>query len=491
MALVQLYSGDWFPEENLPVRNGQRYDPTAPSGGGATSRAQEPAAESGPSADTRLWVRGANGKIDTGLADGSDPRQFNSVEEMRAFMRQNNETADQEFDNSNQALEAVRQYTGNPNYQGFGPGYEAPTPQPGSPAARGVPYAEFNATANVGRGPGSGLNDRGTPTGQTPNVGFVDPTGGAELPEDAQDILRILGQFGLDRSLQNQPLVEQGLMDREHQIAQQKNTAAQRDQLIDLLTSGRDGSPGFLAPLQTFLANANKAEGLPPDVLSALRSEATSGINRQYEGAAQGLRTDLLRRGAFGGDTPASSGDILRGFGPLSAARADATSAANRNVILANEEMKQRQLERNQQNALSAAQQMLGGIGTFGNIYDPIPYASAGNAALGTAVNAYSAGQPFLNSSITAAGGIADLEPGSFKNILLTNLLANSGGIYDAATGKPAGTTGGGVIPTLISAGRDIYNTIRNRNNRNSTTGVPRDLPNIDPTNPRGNAFFF
>jgi hypothetical protein len=35
MALVQLASGDWFPEELLPIRDGVRYDPTARSGGGA------------------------------------------------------------------------------------------------------------------------------------------------------------------------------------------------------------------------------------------------------------------------------------------------------------------------------------------------------------------------------------------------------------------------------------------------------------------------
>jgi hypothetical protein len=168
------------------------------------------------------------------------------------------------------------------------------------------------------------------------------------------------------------------------------------------LTSG-SAQDAIKALLQTSYDRSNslfgKSEGLSPEALSAFRTEATSGIQNQYDSAARALTSDLLRRGAVGGGSiPSSGGDISRAFQPLYTAREAAKTKAQRDTILADEAAKRESLQQN--NALSMT-------------------------ALGTAGN-------FANT-------LADIEPASVKNLLLTALLSG-------ATGG-----GGGPLGSLIT----------------------------------------
>lgn len=79
--------------------------------------------------------------------------------------------------------------------------------------------------------------------------------------------------------------------------------------------------------------NANK--GLTPEAYSAMRTEATSGLNDRYEQVAQSLRTNLLRHGAIGSSLPPDTGAIINSFGPLQSELANARSKATRDTILA------------------------------------------------------------------------------------------------------------------------------------------------------------
>lgn len=79
--------------------------------------------------------------------------------------------------------------------------------------------------------------------------------------------------------------------------------------------------------------NANK--GLTPEAYSAMRTEATSGLNDRYEQVAKQLRTNLLRQGAMGSSLPPDTGAIINSFGPLQSELANARSKATRDTVLA------------------------------------------------------------------------------------------------------------------------------------------------------------
>jgi hypothetical protein len=150
-----------------------------------------------------------------------------------------------------------------------------------------------------------------------------------------------------------------------------------------------------------------QSTGLSPEALSALRTQGTSGINADYQSAAQALNSQLLRRGAVGqGALPSSPGDIARTYQPLYTAMAQQKSKAQTETILANEAQKNTSLYQNNQ----LAQNALTSAGGFAN-------------------------------------NLADLEPASTKNLLLTALLsgaANSGGGLISSLYSGTGTNGTG-----------------------------------------------
>lgn len=169
---------------------------------------------------------------------------------------------------------------------------------------------------------------------------------------------------------------------------------------------------------QNAINNQNTSMGLSPEALSALRTQGTSGINDQYQSAAQALNSNLLRRGAMGqGQLPGSGGDISRAYQPLYSAMEAAKTKANTDTILADEAAKRQSLYQNQQMALSAANNV---FGNSTNLFN------AGNAALGQAGG--------------VANAIADLEGPNLLALLGTSL----------ATGAFTGTGPGA---SLVSGG--------------------------------------
>jgi len=85
-----------------------------------------------------VWQNPQTGQFETGLPDGSDPQHFNSQADLEAYMRQKGESDYVPVSDPNDALNIVRQYTGNSNYQGYtGANYQPPQIQPGSPASGG------------------------------------------------------------------------------------------------------------------------------------------------------------------------------------------------------------------------------------------------------------------------------------------------------------------------------------------------------------------
>lgn len=149
-----------------------------------------------------------------------------------------------------------------------------------------------------------------------------------------------------------------------------------------------------------------QSTGLSPQALSALRTQSTSGISDQYESAAKALSTGLLRRGAVGqGALPSSGGDISRAFQPLYSSMEAAKTKAERDTILADDTARRDSLDRN--NALSVAA---------------------------------------LNSAGGFANTLADIEPASMRNLLLTSLLSGavSGGGALGGLMRGGGTNGSG-----------------------------------------------
>lgn len=183
---------------------------------------------------------------------------------------------------------------------------------------------------------------------------------------------------------------------------------------------------------QKFLDNQNTATGLSPEALSALRTQGTSGINDQYQSAAQSINSQLLRRGAAGGgELPGSGGDISRAYQPLYSAMEAAKTKAQTDTIMADEAAKEKSLYQNQQLAMQAA----------GNVF-------------GNANTLYNSG----NNAILGAAGIADkaaeLEGPSWLKLLgtagisgLLNPSSSGGGLGGLISG--GGTNGSGKFGVL------------------------------------------
>ncbi len=186
------------------------------------------------------------------------------------------------------------------------------------------------------------------------------------------------------------------------------------------LDSINSAAPQATTALTNAIANQNTATGLSPQALAAMRTQATSGINDQYQSAAQAVNSQLLRRGAAGQATlPGSGGDISRAYQPLYSAMEAAKSKATEDTIMADEAAKQKSLYQNQQLAQNAANSVFGNTTSVFN---------AGNAALGQAGS--------------TADALASLEGPSLTKLLATSL----------ATGAATGTgPGGSILSKAIS----------------------------------------
>lgn len=228
-----------------------------------------------------------------------------------------------------------------------------------------------------------------------------------------------------------------------------KNTLQQRDTQVSRALEPVMGS------LQGFYDRANTSDAMSPTAQAAMRNSASQDITNQYNGAASNLKTELLRRGAIGGgDLPGSVGDIVRGFGPLESGRATALAQSNRDIDLTAEQQRLSSLMQNRQLASSAVGMGSNLMSSLGQIYDPSSFLNASNQATGQRMNqaqiygsaydptaymaglngmnnselgAFNAGTGLFNSAGGMGGTLGELEPNSFRNILLASLISSGG----------------------------------------------------------------
>ncbi len=402
------------------------------------------------------------GVVDTGLADGSDPRQFANWEEARLHIINSGETV-QRVNSADEAKSIVAQYTGNPDYAGYGDNYQAPTPQPGSPAALGQQYDPSWANVPPGSPPG-------TPTGPlTPGGPLPPPVPGspqpppgpagpeappygpgpdyqpggaytpgappssAPLPDNLEDALRQLMQ---DARTQGK--------------AGQENYAGLIDDLKNSLAFNRAGAEqsynqgnqfaqqfaGMVTPgIQSAIGTMNQATGLSPEAMTALRRQAVEGTERDYQSNISSLKSQLGQRGAFGGQTPGDVNALLSGYAPLMGARDASRSSQLANATLADEQRKFDTLGLNRQTAAQFGGISAGLSTGLKNAFSPSPFLSGADSALsglGSAINAGNqSGFQGIQTAGNLAGTWADQQPESFKNILYSSLLntgLNTGG---------------------------------------------------------------
>lgn len=158
-------------------------------------------------------------------------------------------------------------------------------------------------------------------------------------------------------------------------------------------TQGLQDTEGLVSRAQQYAD-----QGLTPEAAAALRSNNTQNVPQQFDTANTQLQAALTRRGLLGGNTPAS-GVAIPQLASLYAARSNAMAGANRDTILQTEQARrqglaalsqalaQRQAARTQglSGILGAQQSGQGLAGTYGQIYNPSPYISGTDSALGAA----------------------------------------------------------------------------------------------------------
>ena len=195
-----------------------------------------------------------------------------------------------------------------------------------------------------------------------------------------------------------------------------QQTMVGRSTMLDPALGSLTGAAGGATDVfKNAFANQNTATGLSPEAMSALRTQGTSGINDQYQSAAQALNSALLRRGAVGqGALPGSGGDISRAYQPLYTAMEAAKTKAQTDTILADEAAKRQSLYQNQQLAQNAA-----------------------NSLFGNTASLFNASNAPLNSAAQVSNSIADLETPNLLKLLGTSALTS-------ALGGGIGGTGGG-----------------------------------------------
>lgn len=289
----------------------------------------------------------------------------------------------------------------------------------------------------AGHDAGAGRITTGSPGSPTGNTGSPGPTTGipgidTTVPNNAKDVYKMLLEALLKRTAGADALSQAGVDFFGQMGRLGDQSAAQRDRFINELY------PGIRDTISSFMANKDKAEGLSPEGKAALRQQLNEGIPDRFNQAAQALSTDLLRRGADTGQMPGSTGDIVRGYAPLYAARAGEYSKANRDVVLQDEAQKLQSLLANRQLASNAVGQGTGLTATLGSIYNPNQYYNTGLGGLQAGISGFGAGTQGLGVGAGLAGGLADLEPTSFKNILLASLLGTSVGGLTTILSNPA-----------------------------------------------------
>lgn len=406
--------------------------------------------QSGSNIPRLVYVDPQTGRVDTGLADGTDPKQFGSMAEFQSFQQSSGETQSVPITDPTQAFQIVRDFTGNPNYNGYYAGYQPPAASGSSPMGRGVPFSEWyngypgnpnrdpNATPSTGSGtlPGGGTATGGapgapgtppapgTPVGTAPTgPQTAAPTGTPgvdagnfnglinQLINEARgqsaagqaDISGVMGQLsgllGISQDALTNALTQTnnvagagGLLNQQAQFnsAAEQQTYGQRNDLVSQML-------GMTTPAITS-AISNQNQGLDPAVEAAMRTNAMDTTSRSYNDASSALASQLMRSGSMGAqDGSGGVGQLVAGYGGLESARIGNQSALLGQIPLAN----QQAMQQNRSNALQAA-----GLGSsltsaLGSIYNPAPLgdlAQQNISSMGTLENP----STFANSSNNA-----------------------------------------------------------------------------------------
>jgi hypothetical protein len=173
-------------------------------------------------------------------------------------------------------------------------------------------------------------------------------------------------------------------------------------------------------------------EGFSPVGLAALRAQAVEGVNQQFAGAEESLKTELARRGLRTNMTPIS-GESVRRIAELAGARARAGAGALRGVNIANEQQR------------------------LQNLFNALNIAAGHPANPAAAINAFS-----------SLANTQQQEPGSLGGAILASLLG--------AAASAAGQTLGNQLGRLFGGG--------------GSSGGLRLPAGVQPTFPGGGSSF-
>lgn len=327
----------------------------------------------------------------------------------------------------------------------------------------GAPYTQA-PVVNAGGNPTTSNLGTGTPQ---PNTG-ANALGGNPVTQTSNisDLLQQLMNLSLGQgaSAQSQLGPNSNLSGDMNSFLQQVMGLAQtssntRDSLVNSMTNQAGNiSNQMLGQIMPSLsgAMANYNTGLDPSALAALQSQAIDMPQQQYEQGMSALQTSLQQRGMGGGQMPGSIGDLVRGYGPLIAARGAQTEQGLQNAALQN----QNALNQNRQLALSAANtgaglttglgNMYGNLATgLGNVYNPASELSSTgntlNSLLGLGEGAVNAGFQGTSQANQLGETLSNNAPGSLSRLLLSSLLSTI-----AAPGTT--NSGGSILGSILGA---------------------------------------
>jgi len=171
----------------------------------------------------------------------------------------------------------------------------------------------------------------------------------------------------------------------------------------------------------------NQNTGLTPEAMAALRTQALEQVPANFNRMEEQIRTELMRRGALGGDLPASAGDYVRELGGLDAQKEALRAGLLSQATLAD----QSALQQNRANALNAAGLTNSLLGTAGGLESPNAFLGSANQTLNTMLGGVGgqAGAQLqaLGVQATLGNSLATNSPESLKSILLAGLLGTAG----------------------------------------------------------------
>ena len=175
--------------------------------------------------------------------------------------------------------------------------------------------------------------------------------------------------------------------------------------------------------------------GLSADARAAMTTRAIEDPARIEEEGRRRITQELLQSGAMGGSMPGSPEAITREFGGLISESERLRSEGLQNVALED----QNQLNVNRTNAINAANSTTNLLGASTGALSPGEFLNPAGQAFGTSLGAVTNQQRGILDSFGIGSDIgrtlADNQPESLRNILLSGLLSNIPGLLNLIPG--------------------------------------------------------